>query len=95
MVLNELKCEGLNLTNFVGIETDGTSVMTGEKYGVVKRRRDTCPSLVGVHCAAHRCALSASQTANAVPEFADFSRNVTNVFRYFDNSSLRSNKLRE
>ena len=94
-ILNELKCKGLDLTNLVGIGTDGASVMTGKKNGVVKRLRDTCPSLVGVHCAAHRCALSASQAAKAVPELSSFSRNVTNVFKYFDNSSLRSNKLRE
>ena len=94
-ILNELKCKGLDLSNLVGIGTDGASVMTGKKNGVVKRLRDTCPSLVGVHCAAHRCALSASQAAKAVPELSSFSRNVTNVFKYFDNSSLRSNKLRE
>ena len=83
-ILNELKCKELGLANLVGIGTDGASVMTGEN-GVVKRLRDTCPSLIWVHCATHRCALSASQAAKAVPELASFFRNVTNVFKYFDN----------
>ena len=49
--------------------------------------------LIGVHCAAHRCALATSQASNSIPELAAFSRNVTNVFYYFSNSTLRSNKL--
>ena len=49
----------------------------------MKRLRDTCPSLVGVHCGAHPYAFYASQAAKDVPELASFSRNVTNVFKYF------------
>ena len=48
--LNELKCKGLDLTNLVGIGTDGASVMTGKHNGVVKRLRGTCPSLTVLDC---------------------------------------------
>ena len=60
----------VNLTrkNFAGIGTDGASVMTGRRNGVVKQLQDKCPSLVGVHYAAHRCALAASQAAQKIPE---------------------------
>jgi hypothetical protein len=32
-ILDELKSKGLNLMNFIGIGTDGASVMTGRKNG--------------------------------------------------------------
>lgn len=94
-VLEELKCKGLDLKNLVGLGTDGASVMTGKRNGVVKRLKDVCPSLVGVHCAAHRCALASSQAAKKIPELDSYQRTVSNIFWYFTNSSLRCNKLRE
>ncbi|WAR11569.1 ZN862-like protein [Mya arenaria] len=87
--------KGIDIKNMVGISTDGASVMTGKKGGVVKLLRDYSPVLVGVHCAAHRVALATSQAAKLIPEMNDFSRRVTNVFRYFHNSALRSNRLRD
>ena len=32
MILNELKCKGLDLTNLVGLGTDGACIMTGGKW---------------------------------------------------------------
>jgi hypothetical protein len=94
-VLDELKQKGLDVSKMVGIGTDGASVMTGRHNGVVVRLREHSPALVGVHCAAHRCALASSQAAKQIPELADYSRTVTSIFRYFSNSALRANKLRE
>ncbi|XP_053373826.1 zinc finger protein 862-like [Mercenaria mercenaria] len=94
-ILMELRDKGLNLDNLVGVGTDGASVMTGRRNGVVKQLRDKCPSLVGVHCAAHRCALAASQATKNIQEMEWYSRTVSNVFRFFSNSALRENKLRE
>lgn len=79
----------------VGIGTDGASVMTGKRGGVVVKLREYSPSLVGVHCAAHKISLATSQAAKTVPEMDYYSRTVTSVFKYFANSSLRSNRLRE
>ncbi len=90
-----MESKGLNVANLVGMGTDGASVMTGRKTGVVVRMREHSPAIVGVHCAAHRCALAASQAANGIPQMAHYSRVVSNIFHYFSNSALRSNKLRE
>jgi len=95
LVLQELKSKGINLQKLIGISTDGASVMTGRHNGVVKRLRDEIPELIGVHCAAHRCSLAASQAAKFVPELQSYARTVSNIFYYFSNSALRSNKLRE
>lgn len=57
--------------------------------------RDEIPKFIGVHCAAHRCSLAASQAAKFVPELQSYARTVSNIFYYFSNSALGSNKLRE
>ena len=79
----------------VGIGTDGASDMTGRKSGVVAKLREHTPSLIGIHCAAHRCALTASQAAKQIPQLKEYSHTLTNIFYYFSGSALRSNKLRE
>ncbi|XP_053377704.1 zinc finger protein 862-like [Mercenaria mercenaria] len=94
MVLSELKSKGLDISKMVGIGTDGASVMTGKKNGVVVKLKEHSSALVGAHCAAHRTALATSQAAKYVQEMDDYSRTVSSVFRYFSNSSLRSNRLR-
>ena len=44
----------LDIHKLRGIGTDGASTMTGVKTGVVARLKVRQPSLIGVHCAAHR-----------------------------------------
>ncbi|XP_053406405.1 SCAN domain-containing protein 3-like [Mercenaria mercenaria] len=90
-----LERKQIDISKMVGIGTDGASVMTGSKNGVVKRLKDFAPSLIGVHCAAHRCSLATSQATKSIPELESYSRTVTNIFYYFSNSALRSNKLSE
>lgn len=94
-VLTELRMKGLSVAGLVGIGTDGANVMTGKKSGVVVRLREHSPTLIGTHCAAHRCALAASQASKSIPELKKYSDTVSNIFFYFSGSALRSNKLRE
>lgn len=49
-----------------GFGSDGASVMTGRHAGVSARLRDSIPSLVSVHCVAHKLALAASGAASHV-----------------------------
>ena len=62
-VTESLKTKNIDITKMVGIGTDGASVMTGRKNGVVVKLKEMAPSLIGVHCAAHRCSLASSQAA--------------------------------
>lgn len=94
-VKRELKEKGLEMQNLVGISTDGAIVMTGRRNGLVKQLKDDCPALVGVHCSAHHCALAASQASKDIPEMEWYQRTVSNIFRFFQNSALHGNKLRE
>ena len=94
MVLEELKTKGLDISKMVGIGTDGASVMTGRTGGVIKLLQEHSPSLIGVHCAAHRVALATSQAAKHIPYMKEYSRTIMIIFKYFKNSTLRSNRLR-
>ncbi|KAK6165100.1 hypothetical protein SNE40_023659 [Patella caerulea] len=93
-VIEELKLKKLNIKNLVGIGTDGASVMTGKKNGVIVKLRKHSPALIGLHCSAHRLSLAASQAANSVEQVKAYSKTSNSVFHYFSNSALRSNRLR-
>ena len=49
---------GLDMAKTRGIGTDGAATMTGCRNGVVARLKQTTPSAIGVHCAAHRLNLA-------------------------------------
>ncbi|CAI5485169.1 unnamed protein product [Closterium sp. Yama58-4] len=53
-ILAFLHRKDMSLDMLVGVATDGASVMTGSKGGVVALLRKRCPWLVAVHCVAHR-----------------------------------------
>ncbi|XP_053373059.1 zinc finger protein 862-like [Mercenaria mercenaria] len=87
---------GLDMLKVISMASDGASVMIGHKGGVgVKLREKHNPRLVQIHCVAHRLALCASQACQNVPVFADYQRTVKNVYRFFHNSAIRYNGLRE
>ncbi|KAJ8314625.1 LOW QUALITY PROTEIN: hypothetical protein KUTeg_006775 [Tegillarca granosa] len=68
----------------VTIGTDGASVMTGKTSGVVR----LSPTLVEIHCAAHRCSLATSWAAKSISEISKFSQTTGSIFHYFSNSAL-------
>ena len=53
----------IDMTKLRGIGTDGDATMTGCRNGVVTRLKETTPSAVGVHCAAHRLNLASTQAS--------------------------------
>ena len=57
------------LSNLVGIGTDGVAVMTGKKSGLVQRLREMVPTLLSSHCIAHRLSLASVGAADTVPYF--------------------------
>ena len=73
-----------------GIGTDGAATMTGCCNGVVSRLKETTPSAIGVHCAAHRLNLASSQAGDAIPYVKKFNNVLRQLFDYFANSAVRS-----
>ncbi|CAI7881177.1 unnamed protein product [Closterium sp. NIES-54] len=54
VLTSHLESVGVDIKRVSGIGTDGASVMTGEKNGLVSRLQEHVPHLVGCHCVAHR-----------------------------------------
>ena len=80
----------LDRTRLRGIGTDGAATMIGRRSGVVTRLKETTPSAIGVHCAAHRLNLASSQAGNAVEYVKKFNIILRQLFDYFDNSAVRT-----
>lgn len=88
--------KNLDGRKLVAVCTDGAAVMTGCRNGVVQKLREEYNSeLVGVHCTAHRLALSASDAARSVEQVKKFQEDLRGIFVFFSNSAVRSNKLHE
>ena len=80
MALEELKANNLDIRKLTGISTDGASVTTGLKCSGVKLLREYSPSLVGIHCVAHRTSLDTSQTAKVIKDTDECSNVVSSGF---------------
>lgn len=85
---------GVGLSKVIGFGSDGASVMVGGRSGVATRLKSHNPSIVSVHCVAHRLALSAAQAADNVPYLKKFKRYLSQIFFYYHNSSVRSASLK-
>ena len=51
---------------FIGITTDGASVLIGQHNGVVEKLREKYPHIVSIHCAAHRLNLVVGSVVKTV-----------------------------
>ena len=70
---------------FVAIATDGASVMTGRRAGVVALLRENQPSLLGVHCFAHRLELACRDVVTKHPAYGELDRFLLDVYLFYHN----------
>ena len=89
----ELLKLGINLSQVVGFGSDGASVMTGRNTGVGARLLESSPSLVHIHCVAHRLNLACIDAMRQNKYLELVKENINYLFSYFHASSLRSDKL--
>ena len=88
--------KGLEMSKITSLASDGASVMVGRKNGVGARLRSKyVPYLVQVHCIAHRLALAAANACKKVSSFDQFQCTLKQVYRFYTNSPVRYNSLRE
>ncbi|CAI7881471.1 unnamed protein product [Closterium sp. NIES-54] len=85
--VSHLQALGIELAKISGMSTDGASVMTGSKNGLVARLRLRIPHRVSSHCIAHREALAAKDAADAIPEFDMMDGLIRQVAEYLGRSS--------
>ncbi len=89
-VFEYIESAGLDITRMRGIGTDGASAMIECHNGVVKRLKSIAPSLICVHCAAHRLNLASTQAGDKVLYVKNFSVILRQLFDFFDNSAVRT-----
>ena len=84
---------GLTTERVAAMGSDGAAVMVGRENGVVARLAKEQPSLVNIHCVAHRLALAVSEAADTVAPVKRFKGFVGSLFTYFHRSSKRTGQL--
>ncbi|MCO5597856.1 hypothetical protein L7F22_051941 [Adiantum nelumboides] len=90
-----LLARGICDKKIVGVATDGASAMTGSEIGFVTLLKKDLPSLIAVHCIAHREALAVSDVAKNFPELLFVEKLANKVYSWMNNSSKRNNELME
>ena len=78
----------------VALATDGASSMTGHRTGLATRMRAKVPTLINVHCIAHREALAAGDAARSFPYFQMLDRFANKVYEWMGRSTNRRNELK-
>ena len=84
------------MAKITSLASDGASVMVGWKSGVgICLQSEHTPYLVQVHCIAHRLALAAANACKKVSGFDQYQCIVKQVYRFYSNSAVWYNSLRE
>jgi hypothetical protein len=85
---------GLEKSKLVSVCSDGASVLTGNKQGVItKIKQAISPYIISTHCIAHRLQLATKLSDTSVSEQKWFVSIIHVLFTHFSKSVLRSNLL--
>ena len=84
----------LDLQKLCGLRSDGASVMLGVRGGVSTLLKEQTPFLVANHCIAHCLAPACGQAANETPYLKRFKDILDQLYRYYENSAVRTAGLR-
>ena len=74
---------------FVAIATDGASVMTGQIAGVVALPKGSQPSLVGIHCFAHRLELACRDVMKSHPSYQELEKFLLDIYLFYHNRCVK------
>ncbi|KAK6171888.1 hypothetical protein SNE40_018311 [Patella caerulea] len=67
--------------------------MTGIRNGVGVKLLTDSPFLIHVHCIAHRVALASQDAANLSKKIADYRKTLNEVYKFYEYSATRYNRL--
>ena len=82
------------MIRLVGLGSDGAAVMTGKHSGVAARLKRRQPVLTSIHCVAHRLALAANQSGDAVAYISrTFKPTLRQLLQFYENSPVRTSGL--
>ena len=70
----------------LSVATDGASVLTGSKSGVISRLKVDFPNVRFIHCLAHRLELAVSDSLKAVGHCSHFEIHISKLYSLFSQS---------
>ena len=85
----------ISLPNHVTMSCDGAVAMLDRVNGVVKQLKNEIGTMISVNCLAHRLALAATDSVEALYTLRNTERMLIHLWKFFACSSLRSSKLVE
>ena len=74
---------------FVAIATDGASVMTATRAGVVALLKGSQPSLVGIHCFSHRLELACRDVMKSHPSYQELEKFLLDIYLFDHNRYVK------
>ena len=92
-IRNTLLNMGLEVSNCVGLGSDGASVMFGRKGGLGVLLGQDAPLLTHVHCVAHRLSLACSDAAKEIPFLRSYKDTLKNLYIHVSGSGVCVKKL--
>ena len=86
---------GIVKAQVAGLGSDGASVMTGIHNGVGTQLKGLQPTLVHVHCAAHRVALVTKDATEGIASVSDYRLCLQQLFKLYRASGDRTHRLKQ
>ncbi|KAH7331845.1 hypothetical protein KP509_20G053200 [Ceratopteris richardii] len=87
--------KGFDLQKLIRIATDGASAMIGSEIGMISFLKKDCPSLIAIHCIAHREALAIADASKGFANLLNVEKLANKVYSWINNSSKRNKELME
>jgi hypothetical protein len=77
----------VDVTNLMGISTDGASVMIGAENGVCSLFKKTNPFLISTHCIAHRLSLASNDAFKEYTSLLEVETTLRSIYKFFKYST--------
>ncbi|XP_045165902.2 zinc finger protein 862-like [Mercenaria mercenaria] len=90
---NYLHDASISLDSMTSFASDGPSVMTGKKNGVVAKLKKDNPRVIPVHCLNHRLQLAVSKAFGSVREIDSVDEILIAIWKYYHFSTVKSGSL--
>jgi hypothetical protein len=92
-VTDYLEKNNIDITNMMGISTDGANVMIGWENGVCALLKRINPFLVSTHCIAHRLSLASNDAFKNFASLVEVETTLKSIYKYFKNSTTNISNL--
>lgn len=93
---NQLRLDGLDINNLIGIGVDGANVMVGEHHSFSSILREIVPHLITIKCVSHSLHLAAENACKVLPRHLEYIvRECHNWFSYSSKRQIEYSLLYE